>query len=307
MRLKRPHQIGTQRKVESRVPIPSPGPNFLKEVKWITLYLGAAKSHNSSAQIDGSGMVGEQMIRRCACVIVAMASFSVHGALGRAPAGGSLQGSGADRASPNMEQPKAAAKTPELRAPPLGGNPLWGIPMSALSATRERPIFSVSRRPPAPPPPPMPVAEAPPPPPAEPEQPPLTLVGTAIGKSHNVALVFNQTSKIPVRLHVGETASGWYLRSIDLRKVTLEKNSHVVTLSLPVPGSAKQPTGPPLLAPEPGLRKAGTRNRTGNRTICRRGQARPQGTELGFGPASSSSQCWTKTANSPALPRSPMT
>src|ERR1700736_2657436 len=28
------------------------------------------------------------------------------------------------------------------------GNPLWSVPLSALSATQERPIFSASRRPP---------------------------------------------------------------------------------------------------------------------------------------------------------------
>src|SRR4051794_16236073 len=32
--------------------------------------------------------------------------------------------------------------------PPGRGNPLWSIPLSALTATQERPIFSASRRPP---------------------------------------------------------------------------------------------------------------------------------------------------------------
>ena len=38
----------------------------------------------------------------------------------------------------------------ETAKPLPGGNPLWSIPLSALSATRERPIFSASRRPPQP-------------------------------------------------------------------------------------------------------------------------------------------------------------
>ena len=84
----------------------------------------------------------------------------------------------------------------------------------------------------------MPVAEAPPPPPpAEPEQPHFTLVGTAIGKPQDVALILDQTTKNLVRLHVGEAVSGWYLRSVELRTMTLEKDSQVVTVSLPVPSS----------------------------------------------------------------------
>src|ERR1700742_846990 len=31
---------------------------------------------------------------------------------------------------------------------PLSGNPLWSVPLSVLTATQERPIFSASRRPP---------------------------------------------------------------------------------------------------------------------------------------------------------------
>jgi general secretion pathway protein N len=127
----------------------------------------------------------------------------------------------------------AGAKTPVVRQTSMGGNPLWEIPIGSLSATRERPDFSASRRPPASPPAPMQVAEAPPPPPAEFEQPPFTLAGTAIGKPRNIALILDQATKNAVRLHVGEAASGWYLRSVDVRTMTLEKNSQTVTLNLP--------------------------------------------------------------------------
>ncbi len=191
------------------------------------------------------------MIRRCAYVIAAMASFSVNGAIGQESAGANLRGNVADQASPTTEQHLAAVKNPDLRQPPPGGNPLWGIAISALSVTQERPLFSASRRPPAPPaplaPPPMPVAEAPPPP-AEPERPPLTLVGTAIGNPQNLALILNQTTKSFIRLHVGEAAMGWYLRSVDSRTMTLEKNNQLVTLSLPVPGATPASPQPFALA-----------------------------------------------------------
>jgi general secretion pathway protein N len=140
----------------------------------------------------------------------------------------------------------AVIKTPGSQLPPPGGNPLWGIPISALTATRERPVFSASRRPPAPPAAAEPVAEAPPPPPAEPERPRLTLVGTVTGEPQNVAVVQDQTTKSLVRLHVGEAVSGWFLRSIDARRVTVEKNSQTITVALPAPGSA--PVGPPAMS-----------------------------------------------------------
>ena len=181
----------------------------------------------------------EQMIRRCICVIAAMATFSLNGASGYTPDSATLRGNETVQDSLNTEQHPAITKNPDLRQPLPGGNPLWGIPISSLSVTQERPLFSTSRRPPAPPapfaPPPIPVAAAPPP--AEPERPPLTLVGTAIGKPQNVALILNQTTKSFIRLHVGEAAMGWYLLSVESRTMTLEKNNQLVTLSLPTHGA----------------------------------------------------------------------
>ncbi len=145
-------------------------------------------------------MAGEQSIRRCAYVFAAIASFSVNGAIGQESADANPRGNVANHASPTTEQHLAAVNNSDLRQPTPGGNPLWGIPVSSLSVTQDRPLFSASRRPPAPPaplaPPPMPVAEAPPPP-AEPERPPLTLVGTAIGNPQNLALILNQRTGSP--------------------------------------------------------------------------------------------------------------
>jgi hypothetical protein len=179
------------------------------------------------------------MIRLCACVIVAMGAFSVNEAIGQAPAGATLREKAAGQTSTNTEQLAVAPKDAGARQPPLGGNPLWGIPISTLDATRERPVFSASRRPPMPPVVAQRVAAAPPPSkPAEPEHPLLTLVGTAIGKPKNVAVVLDRTTKTIVRLHVGETVSGWILRAVDSRTMTVEKNSQTVTLALPAPGAA---------------------------------------------------------------------
>lgn len=182
------------------------------------------------------------MIRLCVCLIVAMAGFSASEAIGQAPAFASLGETAAGQTNLNTEQPPAAAREVAARPPP-GGNPLWGIPISALDATRERPIFSASRRPPMPPVVAQRVVEVPPPPkPAEPEHPLITLVGTVIGTPKNVAVVLDRATKTIVRLHVGEAASGWILRTVDARSMTIEKNSQFVTLALPAPGAA--PTSP---------------------------------------------------------------
>lgn len=167
-----------------------------------------------------------------------MGAFSVNEAIGQA-AVATLQENAAGQTSPITEQLPAAPKDLAARQPSPGGNPLWGIPISALDVTRERPIFSASRRPPMPPVVAERVVAAPPPPkPAEPEHPLLTLIGTAIGKPKNVAVVLDRTSKTLVRLHVGEEVSGWILREVDARTMTVEKNSQTVTLALPAPGAA---------------------------------------------------------------------
>src|SRR5262249_52823969 len=58
------------------------------------------------------------------------------------------------RPATTVEAPrKAAAPRPadaSAEAPPTG-NPLWALPLKQLSMTRERPVFSPSRRPPPPP------------------------------------------------------------------------------------------------------------------------------------------------------------
>jgi hypothetical protein len=56
-------------------------------------------------------------------------------------------------------------------------NPLAAQPLEAMSATRDRPLFSPTRRPPPPPPQ---IVAAPPPPPPPPEPPSVLLVGVVM-------------------------------------------------------------------------------------------------------------------------------
>jgi hypothetical protein len=134
--------------------------------------------------------------------------------------------------------------------PSTRGNPLWAIPISKLSATRDRPLFSVSRRAPTPAAPaaPAPTSTSVAQPPA-PETPPFTLVGTIVGGDSRIAIFFDETSKISSGVREGERASGWTLRSVYPRSATLEESGRVVTLALPEPSGEIGPPPTPGSAP----------------------------------------------------------
>lgn len=178
------------------------------------------------------------MLRSWSCAIVAAGAFYLNSAFGQPATSTSMGVNGTGETRLDAEPGPRETKESRAKPPPPGGNPLWGVPIDQLAATRERPLFTASRRPPSPPAAPKPPADAPPPPPAEPERPHLTLLGTVTGEPHKVAVVQDQTTKSLVCLHVGEAVLGWFLRSIDTRSVTVEKNGEAVTVALPAPGSA---------------------------------------------------------------------
>jgi general secretion pathway protein N len=133
------------------------------------------------------------------------------------------------------------------------GNPLWAIPLKLLSFTRERPLFTPSRRPPAPV-----VARVEPqrpvvlPSPAAPETPRLALVGLIVGGTEGIAIFVDQTTREVVRLRTNEGHGGWILRSIQGREATLEKTPFSAVLAIPPPGREQKPGRVPG-RPEPNL------------------------------------------------------
>ena len=139
--------------------------------------------------------------------------------------------------------PAAVVVKPPDQPPPAperarSANPLWEIPLATLSTTRERPIFSPSRRPPPPPVAAMPVAKPPPPPPkpARVERPQLSLVGTIVADDDQSFGIFvDQTTRASLRLKIGEDHLGWKLRSVHGRDVTFERDQQITILSLPQP------------------------------------------------------------------------
>ena len=140
-----------------------------------------------------------------------------------------------------------APPAPPARTP--SANPLWAVPLTQLSGTRDRPIFSPSRRPP--PPAAAAAAEAapvrPPPRKKEIEPPPLALVGTIAGGEEGFGIFLDQSTKAALRLKIGDDYQGWKLRAIQGREVTMEKDERAAVLSMPQPGAG--PSGEAHLLP----------------------------------------------------------
>ena len=132
------------------------------------------------------------------------------------------------------------AQTPPAREPERTasrGNPLWAIPVRALAATRDRPLFSASRRPPSPV-----IPEAPEPAPrsmpvaikaAEPERPPVILVGTIVNADMRIAVLLDQTTQLVVHVREGDEQSGWRVKAVSPRLAVMEKDDRTVSLEFP--------------------------------------------------------------------------
>ena len=130
------------------------------------------------------------------------------------------------------------------------GNPLWALPLKQLSITRERPIFSPSRRPPPPPPTYVaPVAVRQPAKPPEPERPAVSLIGTVVGTDVQIGIFLEQATQNVIRLRLGEEHQGWVLRLVKAREVTLVKDVAETLVLGPPPGApaVHGPIGPALV------------------------------------------------------------
>jgi general secretion pathway protein N len=115
----------------------------------------------------------------------------------------------------------------------LGTNPLWAIPIELLNVTRERPLFSPSRRPPASAARNAPVKIVGTVRPAAAPKPALNLVGTVEGNREGYAVFVNTATHSIVRLRMGEGEDGWVLRSVGEREVILYKDDRTEVLQLP--------------------------------------------------------------------------
>jgi general secretion pathway protein N len=147
-----------------------------------------------------------------------------------------------------VKPPLTTGRDPALVEPT--GNPLWSVPLSKLSATRDRPLFSASRRPP-----PQavvgPVVETAKPPvqAAVPEPLNLTLVGAVVGESDAIAVFIDRANHGTIRMRAGDSRGGWQLSSIVGREATLRNGDRTEVLVLLKPGAIADAA--PAAAPVP--------------------------------------------------------
>ncbi|GLR85447.1 hypothetical protein GCM10007857_21580 [Bradyrhizobium iriomotense] len=114
------------------------------------------------------------------------------------------------------------------------GNPLWSVPLSALTATEERPIFSATRRPPPRAVAASPSDEAPAPLPPKATEAPLqlVLVGAVVGEGDAIAILMDRTDQKVIRMRQGESRAGWSLSSVQPREVTFKHGDRSEVLAL---------------------------------------------------------------------------
>jgi hypothetical protein len=127
-------------------------------------------------------------------------------------------------------------------------NPIVAQSIDSLSATRERPLFSPTRRPPAAPaavPPPI-VRRADPVPPSSP--PGVILLGVVIGADTARAFVRSESPDKTLRVGIGDDISGWKVSRIEPRELVLSLGDRSATFT--IFNSAKT-TEPPSVEPPP--------------------------------------------------------
>ena len=128
-------------------------------------------------------------------------------------------------------------------------NPILAQSIDSLSATRERPLFSPTRRPPAPP------AAAPPPivrrsDPAPPPSPPgVVLLGVVIGADTARAFVRSEPPDKTLRVGIGDDIGGWKVSRIEQRELVLSLGDRSATFTMF--NSAKTTEPPPSVEPSP--------------------------------------------------------
>jgi hypothetical protein len=214
----------------------SPACRFCLRIRRQFLHWPHARSPRAGQRMAGSGEMrcSPRPLSRVLLVALCLAAPALAAA---APGTDNATDAGIDNSGLNVTR---HAMPPDVIKPAesanVSANPLWAIPLSALAATLNRPLFTPSRRPQAPV-----VASAavlaprPPPPPPASEHPNLALVGTVAAGNEDLAVLIDPMTHDAVRLRTGEGHQGWILQSVDRRTATLQKGGQSETLELPRP------------------------------------------------------------------------
>ena len=108
-------------------------------------------------------------------------------------------------------------------------SPLAARPLDRFSATRDRPLFSPTRRPPAAPPVAAAAAAPPPPPPPPPD---VVLLGVVVDGEDAHAVVRTSTDTKIRRLRIGDEIGGWKVGQIEERKLVLLLKGRTATFAM---------------------------------------------------------------------------
>jgi type II secretory pathway component PulC len=98
--------------------------------------------------------------------------------------------------------------------------------LDQLSATRDRPLFSPTRRPPAPPPVVVPAAPPPPPPPE------VALLGVVMDGDDARAVVRVAQQAKTIRVQIGDDIGGWKVGQIEARYLVLLLNGRTAKFTM---------------------------------------------------------------------------
>jgi len=119
-------------------------------------------------------------------------------------------------------------------------NPMGVLSLSQLDATRQRPLFSPSRLPPAPPPQPieLPVVQAhetPPTPPA------VVLLGVVTTIAGPQAIIKPTPTEKARTIHIGDEIAGWKATEIEPRRIVLVHDTQSSDIALFDPKATNAP------------------------------------------------------------------
>jgi hypothetical protein len=142
-------------------------------------------------------------------------------------------GAAASAETSTLRTASGEAQGPSARGSIGALNPLWAISLESLTHTWERPIFSPSRRPPAVVVAPRPVRFQPVVKTDRPREPSFALLGAIVGEKEEIAILLDETTRVIIRLRRGESHSGWTLRSVKGREVTLDGYRKTAILVFP--------------------------------------------------------------------------
>jgi hypothetical protein len=122
--------------------------------------------------------------------------------------------------------PTSAADDPPLGQGEVAASPLAGQKLDHLSATRERPLFSPTRRPPPVPPT---IVQGPPPPPPPPPPPDVALLGVVMDGEQARAVIRASPADKMTRVTIGDDVGGWKVAQIEGRKLVLSLDGRLAT------------------------------------------------------------------------------